>query len=271
MLRKPCIKEQDGVIFYQFPGFVVRYHPDKNGLGVFTTTFRKAGTLLPYGGVVISMEKASSLMKSASKVYADGTRNTNSDYLLVLSSMDQYVGKVLDAHPRHYPSNKPLYAWIGSLVNEPSAHETANAKLVLIEPEHPIAKAYRKKKFPEMQHDLGAFIELQVDVAAGEEITAVYGYSNRAHRKLGYLVGKDCFESSEHYALNTLLTNPPQYIPVRQTRNMTDEQYEAANTNVVELPKSSETRSAKRKQVSKRNINKINKIFKKAKTLSNEK
>jgi hypothetical protein len=181
--------------------------------------------MIPYGGVVVTLEEGESLRKSACKKHRQRprggevvdeeeeeeeellVRNTKADYLLDVSAT--HPGRMLDAHPSRYPLDAPLYGWLGSLVNEPSVGERANAVLMVVgegvgeegvweaAQRMLVAKAQGKGYYPQIHHDVAAYVVLEVEVEKGEEITALYHYSKKCHKRLGYEVGLGCFEQAE--------------------------------------------------------------------------
>lgn len=125
----------------------------------------------------------------------------------------------IDAHPSRYSSNDPQHGWIGSYVNEPSFNETANAFIDCSE-----SSTKKTIRYPTIQHDHSAFIQLAVDVHCGEEITAIYGYSNTARRRLGYEVGKDCFEN--------LPETPKPKLYFGKYKNLTEKKLKSCRRNI---------------------------------------
>lgn len=217
---------------YCWNGLAVKYDNLK-GYGVYATKKLPAGLMLPYGGVPISQRKAMSHLKSASRTYADPTkRYTKADYLL---DTYQDYGKFLDAHPSNYNNHiirqlcggiggggkiqeeeeeeeehhenntkqLPDYGWIASLVNEPSQREIANAQLVVLDSNDPLLNLEEFKKkynsYPTIEHQIPAFVVLVCDLEPNEEITCVYRYSARAHKRLNYIHGQDVDESTEDF------------------------------------------------------------------------
>ena len=156
------------------------------GLKIKTTKRLHSGLLLPFGGIVINSVRARNLCKNSTRVRkSTGKRNTYGDYL---AEVDHDVNGIptsfLDGHSRHYPQDAPKYAWIGSLVCEPSIGERANAELVLM----PKSDA-NLPEYPLINREYIVCVELKEDVPKGTEITAAYNLSRRCYKARGYTPG----------------------------------------------------------------------------------
>ncbi len=206
----------------------VRYDETKQW-GLYAKRILHAGLCFPYGGIVIDSREANNLVKSSTRILADGTRSNRADYLLHVPSSDVY----LDAHPSRYGNSYPKHGWIGSYVNEPSITERANAMIsCLSESDFPrCTKTGQCQQYPSISHNEAAYIQLAVDVEKGEEITAVYGYTPTAHKKLGYQVGYDCFEPIATQPQTSSYSRQP-IIYYGKHKNRTAKQHKSSLRNI---------------------------------------
>ena len=118
-INVPPIVVKDGIKIYMWEGFDIR--STAKGNGVFSTMNHSPGLMLPYGGNEISLETCNKLLmeqpERISYVSIGKTNKQNNPVTFV------------DAHPTLYPKRSPKYAWIGSMLNEPSYGEKINCQL----------------------------------------------------------------------------------------------------------------------------------------------
>ena len=96
-VAKPTTETVDGIKYYKWAGFDVRWTKQKN-LGVYATEDHPSNSIrLPYGGKLIV-----------------GAYTTDGQYTAQYDDVSY-----IDADPSLYPETAPRHAWIGSLVNEP--------------------------------------------------------------------------------------------------------------------------------------------------------
>lgn len=229
--------------------FVVKYDNTK-GWGVYAKRNLTAGLCFPYGGVIVTAQQASNLIKSCTRVFSDGSRNTKTDYLLHNPNNNTY----LDAHPSMYQSEWPKYSWLGSLVNEPNLTETANAIIRCDITEDPTIRTkgstmeIKHFQYPNIIPNNTTFMQLAVDVEKGEEIMVVYGYSKTAHKRLGYEVGAGCFEqTSMMVSSSAAITNliPAQY-GINKNRSAKQTKHAIRNIKIINKRRKEEASSCMR-------------------------
>lgn len=170
--KKPIFSRKKGL--YVWADVEIKEDPIK-GKGLFAKRDLEPGLLIPYGGIEVTGDYLSSNRK--------GNKNNKLDYILHLPSQNTFV----DANP-DFDTSIIKNSWIGSMVNEPSRNEFANA--VLCDDISKELQNFSPPDYPNIHHNKVAYIKIDCDVAKGEEIMAIYGYSGKAHNRIGFEVGK---------------------------------------------------------------------------------
>lgn len=260
LIAKPRVSTDQSA--YCWSGIAVK-HDNTKKWGLYATKMLPVGLLIPYGGVQVSLREGSSICKSATRTYTDGSITTHADYLLDAQAS---YGVFLDAHPRKYPVEEKRYGWIGSLVNEPSSNQVANSRLVVIDKALSpfLAKQFAQKKYPSITNDVPAFVELMDEVEPHQEITCVYGYSARSHKRLAYVHGKDCYETEDEFQRRIRNPLEKSNLQIKRTRSMNDEVWFALSDRRHEDFQqplvATHKRSEKQRKFSMRNIRKLNAV-----------
>ena len=109
---------------YKWEGLEIR--TTEKGRSVFADNIIEPGTIIPYGGKLLSAIEYLRIKDSPQlcQWICEGIKETKKS--------DSEVKTWLDANPSNYPRGCPDYAWIGSLINEPNRNtsETENCKLI---------------------------------------------------------------------------------------------------------------------------------------------
>ena len=112
----------------------------------------------------------------------------------------------LDANPMKYPSEAPKFAWIGSLINEPSHNEIVNCKLFWI----PSSDDFEMPHYPFILRDPHSIVCVQVvkPLKSGEELLLDYGVDDEVRNSLGYeLYGRTTCAKSYTFAVESWTKN----------------------------------------------------------------
>ncbi len=159
---------------------------DRKGFGLFATMDLQSNLCYPYGGIPTVKSRVNTLGKRSGEKTIEGEPHEYVDYLCKTGEKDSTGEDIyLDAHHRHLSDEwKGSFCWIGSLANEPSENETANACLMSL-----IERDYIMPDYPNIDKNYAAWICLTRDIKEGEEIMTIYGWSAKTYKRLGYKVG----------------------------------------------------------------------------------
>jgi hypothetical protein len=155
---------------YQWHGLEIKR--TSKGYGVYVTADENPNLLLPYGGRFTNHLKLKSLEALCAK---------RRSYIAVCkrNNVNEPIG-YYDSHPIMYPIGKPKFGWIGSLINSPSAGETANAILRIRNTD-----LGDVPKYPLIQKNPIVVIEITKQLKAGDEILIDYNWTT--HEMLALL------------------------------------------------------------------------------------
>ncbi len=170
----------------------VQIKEDKNkSFGLYASKPVKHGLALPYGGIVIDELAKNNLETHSRRFKADGTCNTNADYLIVAS---QEANIFINGHPNIYKKlnpDSPNHAWIGTYCNEPSKHERANCELIFLPTNIDIQSI---PNYPHISKEYLVLVHVVFDLEKGEELLLKYGWSESRYKHLNYTPGDDLYE-----------------------------------------------------------------------------
>ena len=154
--------------------------------GLYASTSIKHGLMLPYGGIVIDKALSDNILSHSRRLKADGTCNTNADYLIEAGETNQMH---INGHPNEYKKlypQCPNHAWIGTYCNEPSKHERANCELVFL-PADTDAASIPDYPYIDKQHLI--WLHVAFDLDKGEELLVKYGWSEKRYKSMNYTPG----------------------------------------------------------------------------------
>ena len=147
--------------------------------------------MLPYGGIVIDKALSDNILSHSRRLKADGTCNTNADYLIEAGETNQMH---INGHPNEYKKlypQCPNHAWIGTYCNEPSKHERANCELVFL-PADTDAASIPDYPYIDKQHLI--WLHVAFDLDKGEELLVKYGWSEKRYKSMNYTPGYGLYE-----------------------------------------------------------------------------
>ena len=166
-IQLPIRVTRSGTYEYNWVDFEIKFNT--KGLAIYTTTYVKAGKLLPYGGKYITSAELAILMQQ-----------NKERITYIVATNDPHI--FYDAHPSNYPNSAPKYGWLGSMVNQPTItlNECANCELIMISKQHQL----EIPKYPYIKNPMEVALEITQDLNPGVELLTNYNWDYRATRWL---------------------------------------------------------------------------------------
>ncbi len=160
----------------------------QKSFGLYASKAVKHGLALPFGGIFIDKTVKDNLDTHSRRFKADGTCNTNADYLIVANEESD---KFINGHPKEYKKlypDSPNHAWIGTYCNEPSK---ANCELIFLPKNIDIQSI---PNYPHISKEYLVLVHVVFDLEKGEELLLKYGWSENHYKYLNYTPGEGLYD-----------------------------------------------------------------------------